>query len=271
MGEEGRHRRDQSGRHVPGARSLACHARHRGRRNEVDLDAVGGAGGRQASRQPDHGGLCGGVGRVGGQSEETGGRRHHDAAVGPFDHVGPCGAGSVERAPHMNGQVPREVVRVGRGETGPPDDAGVVDQGVEASVPPDRPVHERLCPGFGGHVMVVGHGLAASADDLGGGRGSRLGISAVATHGPAEVVDDDSGTPLGEQQRIGAADAASRAGDDRDASLEAELAQAATEASKPRSRASVPPTMAARSSAGRSPSCFAISSLLPRNVPSACG
>ena len=42
-------------------------------------------------------------------------------------------------------------------------------------------------------------------------------------------------------------------------------------ASKPRSPPSVPPTSAARSSAGRSPSCVAISSRLPRNVPSACG
>ncbi len=119
--------------------------------------------------------------------------------------------------------------------------------------------------------MVVGDGLATGGDDLGGDGGGRFGVSAVAAHGPAEVVDDDASTPLGEQQRIGAADAASRAGDDGDAPLEAELAQAATEASKPRSRARVPPTMAARSSAGRPPSCFAISSRLPRNVPSACG
>ena len=44
-----------------------------------------------------------------------------------------------------------------------------------------------------------------------------------------------------------------------------------TGASNPRSPPSVPPTIAARSSAGRSPSCFASSSRLPRNVPSACG
>ena len=41
--------------------------------------------------------------------------------------------------------------------------------------------------------------------------------------------------------------------------------------SNPRSPPRVPPTSAARSSAGRSPSCVAISSRLPRNVPSACG
>ena len=40
-------------------------------------------------------------------------------------------------------------------------------------------------------------------------------------HGPAEVVDDDAGAPAGQQERVGATDAASRAGDDRDASLEA--------------------------------------------------
>ncbi len=119
--------------------------------------------------------------------------------------------------------------------------------------------------------MVVGRGVATGGDDLGGDGGGRFGISAVAAHAPADVVDDDARAPLGEQECIGTADASSRAGDDRDAPLEAELAQAATVASKPRSRAKVPPTMAARSSPGRSPSCRSISSWLPRNVPSACG
>ncbi len=92
-----------------------------------------------------------------------------------------------------------------------------------------------------------------------------------AVHRAAEVVDHDVGPPLGEQARVREADAAPRTSDDGDASVEVELAQAATEAPNPRSPPKVPPTMAARSSEGRSPSCVAISSRLPRNVPSACG
>ena len=48
-------------------------------------------------------------------------------------------------------------------------------------------------------------------------------------------------------------------------------AQAGTGAPNPRRPPKVPPTRAARSWAGRSPSCVAISCRLPRNVPSACG
>ena len=46
---------------------------------------------------------------------------------------------------------------------------------------------------------------------------------ADAVHRAAEVVDDDARAPVGEQQRVGPADAAPRAGDDRDAPVEAVL------------------------------------------------
>ena len=68
--------------------------------------------------------------------------------------------------------------------------------------------------------------------------GRRLGVGALALHRAAEVVDDDARAARREQARVGAADAAPRAGDDRDAPVEAVLAQtvlvqAATGASKP--------------------------------------
>ena len=58
----------------------------------------------------------------------------------------------------------------------------------------------------GGHDLV---------DDLVRGPG-RL---AFAVHRPADVVDDDLGAVRSEQQRVLAADAPARAGDDADASL----------------------------------------------------
>ena len=85
------------------------------------------------------------------------------------------------------------------------------------------------------------------------------------------AVDHDARTPLGQQLCIGATDAPPRARDDGDAPVEAVLFQAFTGASSPRMPPRVPPIIAARSSAGRAPSSLAISSLLPRKVPSACG
>ncbi len=182
-----------------------------------------GAGGREAARESDDGRLGGGVGEVVGQSEDPRGRRHDDAAVALFDHVRPCGAGGVERPADVHGEVPREVVGVGFRKARPSDDAGVVDQDVEASELLDRRVDERLCAGRRGHVAAVGDRDAAGGDDLGGDGGRRFGVRADALHRAAEVVDDDAGAPVGEQERMGPADPASRARDDRDAPLEAVL------------------------------------------------
>ena len=65
--------------------------------------------------------------------------------------------------------------------------------------------------------------VAAGGDDLGDDRGGGSGVGAVAVHRAAEVVDDDAGAPLGEQARVGPAEAAPGAGDDRDPSVEAVL------------------------------------------------
>jgi hypothetical protein len=56
-------------------------------------------------------------------------------------------------------------------------------------------------------------------------------VGADALHGAAQVVDRHVGAALGQEERVGAPDAAPRARDDRDAPLEAVLAQAATWAS----------------------------------------
>ena len=76
-------------------------------------------------------------------------------------------------------------------------------------------------PAVARHVAGVGDRGSARGDDLGRDGGRRLGVGADAFHRAAEVVDDDAGAPLGEQERMGPADAASRARDDRDPPLEA--------------------------------------------------
>ena len=73
--------------------------------------------------------------------------------------------------------------------------------------------------------LRVGDRGAAGVDDLGGDGGRRPGVGALAPHRAAEVVDDDARAPRREQPRVGAPDAPPRAGDDRDAPVEAVLAQ----------------------------------------------
>ena len=82
--------------------------------------------------------------------------------------------------------------------------------------------------------LVSATAVAARLDDAGHGRRAAGPSSAPdAVHRSAEVVDDDAGAPLGEQARVGQADAAPRPGDDGDASVEVELAQAGTGAFDP--------------------------------------
>ena len=200
-----------------------CHSRDGRGCDEVDLDAVRRARGREAARESDDGALGGGIGQVVRESEQARGSRHDDTAVATFDHVRPCGPGGVERACDMDGQVALEVVRVGFREARPSDDAGVVDQDVEASELLHRRIDERLCTCGCRYVAGVGDRGSASRDDLGGDGRRRFGVSSNALHRAAEVVDDDACSSGGEQQRMGSPDAASRAGDDSDAPVKSVL------------------------------------------------
>ncbi len=121
----------------------------------------------------------------------------------------------------MHGEVPLEVVGVRIGKGRPSDDAGVVDQDVEASEALDGRIDERLRAGSRGHVAVVGDRNSARGDDLGRDGRRRFGVRAIARHRAAEVVDDDARAPVGEQECIASADPTSRTRDDRDAPLEA--------------------------------------------------
>ena len=88
----------------------------------------------------------------------------------------------------------------------------------------------------GGDVAACRRRGAAGGDDLVDHRGRRSGVGAVALHRAAEVVDDDAARPASaSRQRVRPADAAARAGDDRDPPVEAVLVHTA-----PRSAVVVP-------------------------------
>ena len=95
-------------------------------------------------------------------------------------------------------------------------DAGVVHEDVEAAEAVDRLLDQVLGSVPVGHVVVVGDGLAAvAANDLRHFLGGPL-VGALAPDRAAQVVDDDLGTLLGEQQRLAPPDAVPGTGDDRD-------------------------------------------------------
>ena len=189
--------------------------------------------------------------------------------------------------------MPLQALGVDIGEPAPLHDAGVVDQDVEPPEPVEGRGDQRLRALGRGDVVLVGQrrrrprprSPAATAD-------ATPPSAPTPLYGAAEVVDDDAGTAAGQEQRVGAADAAARARDDRDASLETvhvhvdpalrcragcasglvrrrHARQAAPW--NPRRSPRVPPTMAARSSSGTPANSWLMSCLLPRNVPSACG
>ena len=99
-------------------------------------------------------------------------------------------------------------------------DAGVVDQDVEVAERLDRRVDQALGAFPVGHVVGVDDGLAAEVADLGDDLLGRRRVLTVTVVGATEVVDDDPGPLRGEQERVLAADAASRSGDDRDSTVE---------------------------------------------------
>ena len=123
----------------------------------------------------------------------------------------------------MHGEVLLEVVRIGVRKARPSDDAGVVDQDFEASEVLDRRTSEPLCACRRGDVVVVGKRDAGGGGDLGGDGRRRFGVHSLTLHRAAEIVHDDIRPPVGEQECMGSADAASRAGDDRHPPPEAVL------------------------------------------------
>ena len=118
----------------------------------------------------------------------------------------------------MHGEVLREIVGVDFGQARPADDAGVVDQDVDAPELLDRGVDERLRAGRRGDVVRVGDRDAAGGDDLGGdGRPPVRRRRRRPAIEPPRSLTTTRAPRVGEQERVGPADPAPRAGDDRDA------------------------------------------------------
>jgi hypothetical protein len=147
-------------------------------------------------------------------------RRHHDAAVAGVAHVVPRGVRDAEAAQHVHAVDEVPVLLAHLLEAGVAQDAGVVDDDVDAlprverTLDDLRPVLDRV---------VVGHGLAAGGLDLLDhrvGRGRRLAAARVAA---AQIVHDDLGAAGREQQGMGAAEAVAGAGDDGDPVVEAQI------------------------------------------------
>ena len=219
----GRHRR-RRGVTVEGCclgRRYTRHPCHRRRCEGIDLDPVRGSRGGQTPGEPDDPALGGRVGEVVRQSEHPRRGRHDDTAIPLADHVRPGGAGGVERPDDMDGQVSLQVVQIGIRQRGPPDDASVVDQNVEATEVLDGGIDQGLRASGHGHVAGVGDGGSAASGDLRSDcRGHRRPAPSP-FHRAAQVVDHDAGPTVGEQEGMGAANAASGPCHDRDTPFEA--------------------------------------------------
>jgi hypothetical protein len=94
-----------------------------------------------------------------------------------------------------------------------PDDGDprVVDQGVQAAELADGGGDERVGDVGVGHVTLDGDGPAARGDDL---------LDHRLAHGLVVLRDHDGRTLVGALQRLAAADASARAGDDHDLVVE---------------------------------------------------
>jgi hypothetical protein len=89
-----------------------------------------------------------------------------------------------------------------------PPQRSIVDEDVDAAEPRKRGIHHRPYRLLIGNVADMSQGLAFAGGDL---AGNVLCLGAVAAH-----IHQYSGAGVGKRQRNGAADIASRTGDDRD-------------------------------------------------------
>ena len=206
-------------------RRLARHPREGGGCDQVDLDAVRRACGGQAAGEPDDRRPWPSRTRGSPAARTLPRRGHDDAAVALFDHVRPGGPGGVERADHVDGEVTGQVLGVGSGE---PAHLMMPALLIRMSTRPNCSMADidraTWPPASRGHVAVVGD--RRSRLRRRSPRPTRYATPASvadAVHRPTQIVDDHAGAPVGEQQRIGPADAPPGTGDDRDPSLEAVL------------------------------------------------
>ena len=169
----------------------------RRRGDAVDLDAVLRPGGGEAAGQPDR--------RrpwrwrttvlVGSPSIPVD-VVMHDAAVALLDHVRPRGAGGVERAADVHGEVARRGRR--RRRRGSRAQRMMPALLTRMSMRPNRSTAastSACAPAAVDTSLAVGDAAPPAATISAATVDARLGVGAVALHRAAEVVDDDAGAP----------------------------------------------------------------------------
>src|SRR5690606_36017006 len=117
-----------------------------------------------------------------------------------------------------------EVRRLELGEGLVAQDAGVVDDDVDAAEVVDRGLDDRPAALGRGDRVVVGRGLTAGLADLLHGLVGHARARARAVGLPAEIVHDHLAAARGELQGVGLAEAAAGAGDDGHLAVEADVA-----------------------------------------------
>ena len=113
-----------------------------------------------------------------------------------------------------------EVCDLHLGESLVAQDAGVVDEDVDAAPLFHGAAHHVGDALFVGDAAGRGHGFAAGRLDLGDDLVGGFRRAARTVARAAEIVDDDLGAARGERQRMRATEAIAGAGDDGDAVLE---------------------------------------------------
>ena len=126
----------------------------------------------------------------------------------------------------MNAQDQLELVELHFGESLVTQDAGVVDENVDASPARLRGLDHRGDLRDIGDIGAIGDGDASRRLDF--ARHLERGLRRLAV--TAEIIDDDLGAARGEAESVTAAKAAAGAGDDGDAPLEPHIHLAAAAA-----------------------------------------
>src|SRR5690606_5456503 len=138
----------------------------------------------------------------------------YDTSVALFPHGVPDCLGPVHTAHQVHVQHGAEVVQCHSGKALVAQDAGVIDQDVDALPLLERTCGQCLHGGVVGDVAAHGNGLPAVADDLvGHPTGGRACVS------PGDIVDHHARTMAGQFQGVCAPQAVARACDDGHAVL----------------------------------------------------
>ena len=159
-----------------------------------------------------------GLAKVAVNASRRGGE--NQPAVARFFHVGPGGVGYLERAFDVDliNQIP--VVFGHLVEAFVPQDAGIVDDDVDAAEIVHRGLDDLVAIGNG---IVVGNGFATGSNDFVHHQISGSFAGAFTKSAATQVVDHDLGTAAGEFQCMALAQSVAGAGDDNHAIIKADV------------------------------------------------